>query len=55
MEYVSGQPVEYEGPAGEYCTGHVAEIFYSPQGVKYIVETAYGRQVEAYGSDLKGI
>ena len=55
MEYDIGQPVEYEGPDGEYCTGHVVEIYYSPQGVKYIVETAYGRQVEAYGCDLKEI
>ena len=55
MEFVIGQAVEYEGPDGSYCTGHIAEMFYSPQGVKYIVETAYGRQVEAYGSDLKGI
>ena len=55
MGYDIGQTVEYEGPDGSYCTGHIAEIFYSPQGVKYIVETAYGRQVEAYGSDLKEI
>lgn len=55
MEYGIGQTVEYEGPDGDYCTGHVAEICYGPQGARYIVETAYGRQVVAYGSDLKEI
>lgn len=55
MEYDIGQPVEYEGPNGDICTGHVVQQFFGPWGVKYIVEDAYGSQSEAYGCDLEEI